>query len=254
MFKYGLKIWSVNIDNYFKEAQRLSKKGLLDYIELYYVPDTYHTFDIWKFLDVPYVIHAPHYAHGINLADSKKKKFNNKIFQQVFKFADKLNSNNIIVHCGVNGSKEEIVMQLNQMNDSRILVENLPACVHDPEDIKFFLGITPDEIGFILKNTDLGFVLDIGHAIATANSINLNHWNLIDDFLNLNPVMYHLSDADIDTSYDDHLNIGDGNLDFNKLKTMLVNGKNISIETQKKSEINLSDYVTDFTRLKALLG
>lgn len=103
-----------------------------------------------------------------------------------------------------------------------------------------------------MKEANAGFVLDIGHAIATANFLNIDYWMFIIDFLRLSPLMYHLSDTNTTTPYDDHLNIGDGDLDFMKLKSMLSNEKKISIETNKKSKDNLIDFEKDAVFLKGI--
>ena len=71
MFKIGLKLWSTN-KNYVDEARRLYDAGVFDYIELFSVPDSYSEFiNTWKSLDIPYVIHGPHYTTGLNFADKK---------------------------------------------------------------------------------------------------------------------------------------------------------------------------------------
>ena len=72
MHKLGLKLWSTNTESYLREAQRLYSLGIYDYIELYVVPNTLDTLENWKKLNIPYVLHAPHFAHGVNLANSEK--------------------------------------------------------------------------------------------------------------------------------------------------------------------------------------
>ena len=51
MYKLGLKLWSLNTDYYYQEAQKLYKQSFFDYIELYIVPHTLHTLPMWKKLD-----------------------------------------------------------------------------------------------------------------------------------------------------------------------------------------------------------
>lgn len=59
MFRYGLKLFSTNA-NYVAEAERLYKENIYDYIELYAEPNSYKKFiQLWKNLEIPYVIHAP---------------------------------------------------------------------------------------------------------------------------------------------------------------------------------------------------
>ncbi len=73
MYKIGLKIWSINTDYYYDEAIRLYNDGVYDYIGLYVVPNTTDTIEKWKKLDIPFIVHCPHFAHGFNLAKIEKK-------------------------------------------------------------------------------------------------------------------------------------------------------------------------------------
>lgn len=69
----GLKIWSTNT-NYLKDAIKLFDKGYYKYIELFVLPGSYrHYIKFWKDLRIPFIIHAPHYREGMNLADKEKK-------------------------------------------------------------------------------------------------------------------------------------------------------------------------------------
>ncbi|RDG29039.1 hypothetical protein DV872_23750 [Oceanispirochaeta sp. M1] len=245
MHKLGLKIWSINTDNYLNEAKRLIEEGYIDYIELYYVPGTENKLAYWEKLSIPYVIHSPHMAHGFNLADKYELENNLKIFKKVQTYADALTANKIIVHCEANGSIDETIKQLNQIDDDRILIENVPAIVSNDTIIDHFIGVKPEEIEYIKRRCNVGFVLDIGHAIAAAVHYKIDYWNMIDDFLILKPEMLHLSDTDTTTPYDDHFNIGKGNMDFNKLKKRLIIDYMISIETNKKSLDKLDDFNDD---------
>jgi sugar phosphate isomerase/epimerase len=251
MHKFGLKLWSTNVEAYLKEAKKLYEKGVYDFIELYVVPESLEYISLWKSLEIPYVIHAPHMAHGVNLADRAKEKYNMEVFSQVQKYADELNAKYIIFHCEANGSKEETVRQLNIIKDNRILVENVPAIVSEEDDIiDFFVGVMPEEIKFILKHSDVGFVLDVGHAIAAANYLKFDFWQMINRFLKLKPKMFHISDTDTKTIYDDHYNIGNGDFDFYKFLDMIPDGSIISIETMKKSKENLDDFCEDIKILR----
>ena len=102
--KIGLKLWSVNTDSYLREAKRLYAERVFDYLELYVVPGSPKTLPLWKALQdelaLPFAIHAPHSAHGVNLADSAKRESNAKTFDEVRHFADQLYAKHIIVHGG----------------------------------------------------------------------------------------------------------------------------------------------------------
>ena len=103
----GLKLWSVNTDIYLKEAVKLYDKKVYDYIELYIVPDTLECLEKWKELDIPFIIHCPHFAHGFNLAKQEKMESNRKIFNEVQKYADELNVAFIVIHGGIDGDIRE---------------------------------------------------------------------------------------------------------------------------------------------------
>lgn len=73
MYKIGLKLWSINTDYYYDEAIRLYNDGVYDYIELYVVPNMTDTIEKWKKLDIPFIVHCPHFSHGFNLAKIENK-------------------------------------------------------------------------------------------------------------------------------------------------------------------------------------
>ena len=95
MHQIGLKLWSTN-ENYFNKAKRLFEEGFYEYIELYAVPDSLEFVDLWKKLRVPYIVHAPHYGSGLNLADNEKKSNNLRLAAQAIRFADELSAEYII--------------------------------------------------------------------------------------------------------------------------------------------------------------
>ena len=101
VFRVGLKLWSNN-ENYFKEAIRLFEKGIYQYIELYMLPGTQKKMvEMWKELAIPYVVHAPHFQAGLNLAKREQKEANFKLIDETRWFADELSAGNIIVHPGI---------------------------------------------------------------------------------------------------------------------------------------------------------
>ena len=125
-YKFGLKLWSENL-GYIPEAVKLFKEGLYQYIELYSVPGTYKdTINEWKKLDIPFIIHAPHYQHGLNLSVKSKRNENSTLVKETLLFADELDARYIILHPGVNGDINETIRQIKRINDQRILIENKP--------------------------------------------------------------------------------------------------------------------------------
>ncbi len=86
----GLKLYSTDtslIDN----ALKILEEGFYDYIELYIIPGSYkQAISDWMLFNVPFIIHAPHSFHGINLAQANMWKVNQRNFKEAQLFADSL--------------------------------------------------------------------------------------------------------------------------------------------------------------------
>ena len=249
MLKIGLKLWSTN-ENYFNEAKRLFEEGFYEYIELYAVPDSPRFIDLWKKLNVPYIIHAAHYDSGLNFADNEKKDNNLRLAAQAIRFADELSAEYIIFHPGINGDIEETACQLKQIRDSRILIENKPYLSLDRE---ICIGSRPKEIEYLMKQCGVGCCLDIGHAICAANSHKMDHMAFLKEFIALKPSVYHLTDGDSNSRLDSHRHLGQGNYNLAKLIKVIDGKSYVTLETEKSSQMNLNDFVEDVENLKKWL-
>ncbi len=249
MYKSGLKLWSVNTDYYLQAAKELYNKGIYDYIELYIVPDSTNQISKWANLDIPFMLHAPHFAHGLNLAVQEKFEYNQKIYKEVELYRKNLNAGYTVVHGGIEGDIKETIRQLNIIKPKNFLIENKPYRAPLGEK-KLCRGYSPQEIEKVIKETGCGFCLDIGHAICSANSQGFNPYAYLKEFNNLKPSMYHLSDNNIDSSVDKHMHIGTGDYNFTKIFDIIDTNKYISIETNKNSKENLDDFMEDIKCLK----
>jgi sugar phosphate isomerase/epimerase len=253
--KLGLKLWSINTDFYFEEAKRLYAEGWFDYIELYVVPSTLETIKKWKTLkselNIPFTLHAPHFIHEVNLANPDKKDFNYKVFQDVDKFREELNSEYVVVHSGIEGQIDETIRQLKTINLDKMLIENKPF-IAPLRDNKICRGATIEEIYQVVNEVGCGFCLDVGHAICTANTLKIEPYEFLAQFNELNPTCYHLSDNFIDSEFDKHFHFGQGNYDVKKVFAIINLDKNIAIETNKNSKENLNDFIEDVKWLKNL--
>lgn len=254
MNKIGLKLWSINTDSYYTCAQKMYQKGIFDYIELYIVPGSINTLEKWKNINIPMDIHAPHFAHKMNLSKSEYRISNYEKYKEVKIFADKLNADKIVFHGGSGGYFKETAHQLVAFQDKRILIENKPyetlSFVNEP----YYVGAKYEELKYIIDTVQCGFCLDVGHCICAANSFKIEPYSYIKKLTTLNPVRIHLSDIHIDAALDEHLNFGLGNLDFKKVITMLPENINITIETCKKSRENLDDFISDVRFLREILS
>lgn len=250
MRKFGLKLWSANYQ-YIEEAIALYEEDFFQYIELYIMPGTYDSYiKAWKGLDIPFVIHAPHFAHGLNLADRNVRDENFILAKESIKFADKLKAQNIIFHPGINGKTEETVSQLKVINDERIIIENKPYFALSGGLI--CNGSTPSEIEFIAANAKVGFCFDMGHAVYSANARKINPMDYIREFIKLNPEMYHLTDGDYNGVYDRHDHFGEGSFPVKDILRILNLNAKVTIETKKDNTGNLTDFIGDLTKIKKI--
>ena len=253
-YSIGLKLWSTNTDVYLQEAQQLYRRGIYDYLELYIVPDTLETLPLWKQLEIPYIIHNPHSAHGFNLADKQKKESNFRIYEQSKRFADALNAKYIIFHGGKDGAIEETVAQLVAFQEPRTLIENLPVYPLPNSSFKCCRGATFEELLLVKKETKCGFCLDFGHAVCSANGQGKKPLAFLKELMTLEPRMYHLSDLkDVHSFYDSHSHLGTGTLDITALKREILPSKaKISIETEKSLPQSLQDFEDDVAYFQKL--
>lgn len=252
MFKFGLKLWSIN-ECYVEEALRLLDEKYFDFIELYIIPGSYEKYSgIWTKINVPYVIHAPHFREGLNLAKPEKKDKNLIYANESIKFANLLNSEVIIFHPGISGEVEETIRQINNLNDKRIVIENKPY--YALQDGLICNGNSVEEIKLIINNTNIGFCLDIGHAFCSANARNILPLAYLKEFINLNPKIFHLTDGDICSIFDKHEHFGNGNYNIKEILNILPYDSMITVETVKNSKESLVDFQEDITYLRKIIN
>ena len=251
-YKYGLKLWSNN-NNYINEAKKLHQRKVYDYIELYIVPGSYDKYvKIWHKLDIPFIIHCTHSAHRFNLAQANRCKRNLEIFSEVRAFCDELKGKYIIFHPGIKGKVEECIKQINLLRDKRLLVENKPYISMSKEPCR---GSLYQEINKILDSCDIGFCLDISHAFNTAYHIKVDEYQYTEGMLSLSPKVIHISDGRISPIHDKHLNIGQGDFDFSKIKKIISLSKAelLTLETCKNSD-GLATFIEDIKKVKNILN
>lgn len=228
--KFGLKLWSTN-SNLLNKAKILIENDNLQYIELTPIPNT----EIVPFLayDLPYIIHITTEGHGLNIADKEKKEFNLKTINNCIEWADKLNAKYLILHPGF-GLIDNAIEFLSDINDRRILIENMPKIGLNDEKM---IGYTPQQIKE-LRDNKFGFCLDLNHAMKAAVSLNENYKGFISEFLKLKPKMFHISDGKLNNEKDEHLNIGEGDYDFEFLMRCIKENesKYVTLETPRNSD------------------
>lgn len=248
MVKYGLKLWSTN-EGYIPQAKRLYEQRVYDYIELYVLPGSYDRYiKMWQALDIPIIIHCTHFMHGFNLANEEKLQNNLRIFAEVKSFCDELKSKCIIFHPGMKGTLESAIEQTKLMKDERLLVENKPYISMYGDRCR---GSSYEELEAIITSCKVGFCLDIPHAINAAFHLKEDIYKYIEKMLRLSPKILHISDGNVKAIHDEHLNIGEGDYDFTKIKKIisLSDADYVTLET-RKSNMEFTDFVEDLKKIK----
>jgi deoxyribonuclease-4 len=246
--KIGLKLWSTN-SNVLNEAKELIERGLFQYIELMPIPKT----EILPFLDqlydIPYIIHITTEKHGVNIADKNKEEYNLKTIDNCITWADKLNAKYLVLHPGF-GLIDNVIKFLEKMDDKRILIENMPKVGLNNEKM---IGCTPEQIKGLMDNK-FGLCLDLNHAIKAAVSLKRLYKEFVQEFLKLKPKMFHISDGKLNNEKDEHLNIGEGDYDFEFLMSCVkINILTyVTLETPRLNQETLEDDIRNINALKKI--
>lgn len=248
----GLKLYSTDAA-LISSAQKLKKQNVFDFIELYVVPNSYkNNIDNWKHFDVPFIIHAPHTTHGVNLANPELLKSNMEVYQEVKDFSDALHSKYIVVHGGSDGTLGEVIHQLGMIEDDRIRLENKPLKGLNGETCR---GCSPEEFRQIDEHGVLkGIVLDFGHAIYYSAACGLDYRSVIREFMEYSPSVYHLSDGIYSSHTDKHLNIGKGEFNIKELISFLPHDAMLSMETPRYVKASLEEFAEDVRLLREVLN
>lgn len=246
--QYGFKIWSHN-----ESAEEVLTNPLLwdyySFLELYVVPGSYEkTIRFWQRVKAPFfVIHAPHFAHGCNLSLKGQKDQNRAFLEEAGQFCEELKARHIILHLGTQGSLEESMNQIDQLNLKMILIENKPQISLDGNRC---VGASPEEIETVLKRCHVGFCLDVSHAIAYSAHCRQDYLEVLRKFLALRPQHFHLCDGLITNEVDKHMSIGAGNYNFREMISLLPKEACVTLETPKKPDTPLESLVDEVRRLR----
>ena len=202
-----------------------------------------NNYDFLKEFKIPIVIHSQHRIFGINIADKEKTQINLNSINFSRKIADSCNSKKIILHPGdlenKNCSKENMMEFLKNVEDKRIIIENVLT-----EGKVKRLGTTPDEIKEIIIETKKGFCFDINHALATAVLLKVDYLDFIREFIKLNPIHYHfggqrITNPSLPFDEKEHLRLSDSDFDLKEVIKLIPRKAEITLETTtdlKKTE------------------
>ena len=244
MISIGLKLGSRDTQ-YIKEILEYYEQGIFQYIELFTLTDTYDdTISYWKQFKIPFGIHAPHSAAGLNLANVANRRVNAPKIAEAVKFADELNAKYIIFHSGTNGMPCEVVNQLRPFADERFLIENKPIRGLDGSTC---VGSVYGDLELIIDGigNGCGFCLDFGHAICAANTLKKEPFEFIKELTKLDPRVYHLTDGDYKSELDSHLHYGAGSFPLKELLALVPDGGMVTNEAKRKRIDNLIEFFDD---------
>ena len=246
--KFGLKLWSTNIE-LIDQATHLIDEKIFDYIELFVILDT----QIEPFIiDVPYIIHIPHEKFGVNIGDASKKEYNLQKIDESITWANRLNARYLILHAGY-GSIEDAKDVLREIADDRLLIENMPKVGLNDE---LLIGYSPAQIEELIGDNDAGLCLDLNHAAKAAVSLGVDYRGYVRDFSVFDPKMFHISDGTLDNEKDEHLNIGEGDYDFDYLLHCVLGSASglVTVETPRVYQDSLGEDLRNVLVLKDILS
>ena len=234
--KFGLKLWSINID-LIDQAVHLIDEKVFDYIELMVIPDS----EIKPFLiDVPYIIHIPHEKFGVNIGEPAVKEYSLQMINESIAWADWLNAKQLILHAG-HGSMQHATDLLCEVSDSRLLIENMTKVGLAGEAM---IGYSPAQIEELFGDSDMGLCLDFGHAVKAAVSLGVDYKEYVRKFMEFEPKVFHVSDGTLSGERDEHLGIGEGEYDFGFI------WQSMNLDTYVSKYCTLETPLTDKTSLK----
>ena len=244
--KFGLKLWSINID-LIDQAIHLIDEKIFDYIELFVIPGS----EINPFLiDVPYIVHIPHHKFGVNIGDATKKEYNLQKITESITWADQLNAKYLILHAG-HGSMQHAADLLRELSDSRLLIENMPKVGLNGEAM---IGYSPEQVEELIWDNNMGLCLDFGHAVKAALSMGVDYKEYVNDFMRFKPKVFHVSDGTLTEEKDEHLNIGEGEYDFGYLLQCVDNNPSgfVTVETPRNNQKTLDEDLLNINKINMI--
>ena len=256
MFKIGLKLWSTNMF-YIKPACSLYDDRFFDYVELLVIPGANGSFiREWKQLRSPFSLHAPYSALGFNFSLKENEDKNRLMLQEVESYRFALNPAYIDFHSGVDGTVEETIRQIKLFKREFKQIFNVTVIENKPKvglNGESCIGASPEEMKRILDETGLEFCLDFGHASCYSAWSQIVYEDVINQFLELGPKIFHLSDGKRESVTDRHDHFGDGNFNLPYILSVIPVDSRVTIECKKGSKENLDDFKENVSYLRNLV-
>jgi deoxyribonuclease-4 len=233
-----------------EEANTLIDQELFHYIELMVDPSALNFLPFIKH-DMVHAVHVPTEKYGVDIGDATKTEFTLKMIEHSLKIADDAGAAHVILHSGT--SSEDIARStLSKVKDDRIILENMPRVgIIRNENC---LGYDFESMFQLVKDNNLGLCLDLGHAVKASIGLRRDYKEIISGLLRLKPKMFHLSDGDLISEEDNHLNIGEGQYDFEYFKRCIEKSGTdlVSIETPRQNPNSLDEDIKNIKALNSL--
>ena len=117
------------------------------------------------------------------------------------------------------------------------------------------IGYTPEQIKELMEKR-FGLCLDSNHAIKAAVSLRRPYREFIEEFLVLKPKTFHISDGKLNSEKDDHLNIGEGDYDFEFLMGCVKDAKSkyVTLETPRIKSNSFEEDLRNLEKLRLWLN
>jgi deoxyribonuclease-4 len=249
----GLKVYVTNAA-YVKQAKKLFDEKVFDYIEVFLVAGkSLSCIADWIATGIPLAFHAAHSYEGFNPSLVSKYETNLQIAAELADVCLLYKPEYIVFHPGISGELSETIRQFNKIFDmfsilhNGAVIENKPILGMRGE---ICIGATPDCIKKISSSLNIGCCLDFGHAMCAA-ATKMVPWRMfIEEFLLLNPSVFHISDGHAISETDEHLHIGSGNYSIDWFLSKVKKGSFVAIETIKDSQCTIDDFVTDANNVR----
>jgi len=247
VIEFGIKLWSINTDA-FRRAVSLIEDNVFQYVELTLIPGS--DLSLFARSEVPFVVHLPNEGFGVDFGQRMCAPVNAVEMANALAFAEEVDARYIIVHPG-SGDLSMVQQMLADVQNSKVLIENMPYIGIDNARM---VGYDHKEIKQLMDGR-FGFCLDVGHAMKAACSLQSDWKKYVEEFVALQPRMYHCMDGDMYAEKDEHLAIGAGNFDFLSLFSLLPVQTDlmITLETPKKNVSCVNEDVENVQRLKNIL-
>lgn len=258
--RFGIKIFNINLKSapvFVHQAIESVHQGIFDFLEMQVLPDTFD--DTQKELksligELPVVIHAPHTEQGMDMGDKDRACDNYAKLRDSQKMADLFHSEVIVLHAGTQNKQENIdetCRQFNQINDSRIAVENVPCYSNNSR--QELHGSSPEQIQYIMLETGCLFCFDFAHAVCSANQCHRSIEEEMHAYSALKPVHFHLCDGDIAETEDTHLHLGKGSYPLAKfIHDFIPDKARVTLETGDGIPLDIQPWLKDLALARRL--